>query len=177
MTVIPNPDLGWEDWKKFGMAIWGATGDAAEGFTIFDEWSQKSEKYNDTNTKEAWDQITRSPPTRIGAGTIFHHANKADPSWATDGALMLPVGAPLVAAETFMERCCSASKIPLLWFYRGAFYRWTGTHYREYADEDLERDLYAFLKPALVVGRRGLDVLPVTCRAGCDGGARLIAGS
>jgi hypothetical protein len=120
MAVVPNPDLGWEDWKKFGMAIWRATGGAAEGFTIFDDWSQKSEKYNDTNTKRAWDQITRSPPTRIGAGTIFHHANKADPSWASDGALVLPVGAPLVAAETFMERCCSASEIPLLWFYRGA---------------------------------------------------------
>jgi putative DNA primase/helicase len=90
MAVIPNPDLGWDDWKKFGMATWRATGGSAEGFAIFDEWSQKSAKYDESNTKEAWDQITRSPPTRIGAGTIFYHANTADPNWAACGRLMLP---------------------------------------------------------------------------------------
>jgi putative DNA primase/helicase len=156
MAVIPNPDLGWDDWKKFGMAIWRATGGSAEGFTIFNEWSQKSvAKYDATLTKKAWDQITRSPPTRIGAGTIFHFANKADPSWGTRGALVLPIGAPLDAAEAFLKRCCSDGEVPLLWSYRGAFYRWTGKHYREYADEILERDLYAFLKPALALSRDG----------------------
>jgi Bifunctional DNA primase/polymerase, N-terminal/Primase C terminal 2 (PriCT-2) len=153
MAVIPNPDLGWEDWKKFGMAVWRATSGSAEGLRIFDEWSRISGKYVETNTKKEWDQITRSPPTRIGAGTIFHHANKADPSWATDGALVLPVGAPVPAAEAFIKRYWSDGEIPLLWSYRGAFYRWTGTHYREYADEELERDLYEFLHGALAIGR------------------------
>jgi len=81
MAVIPNPDLGWEEWKKFGMAIWRATGGAAEGFTIFDEWSSKSAKYDADTTRKEWDQLTRSPPTRIGAGTLFHHASIADPHW------------------------------------------------------------------------------------------------
>jgi putative DNA primase/helicase len=153
VAVIPNPDLGWDDWKKFGMAIWRATGGSPEGFTIFNEWSQKSDKYNDTNTKKAWDQITRSPPTRIGARTIFHHANKADPSWATGGALVLPAGAPVVAAEAFLKHRCSDGEIPLIWSYRGAFYEWTGTHYSEYADEELERDLYEFLNGALAIDK------------------------
>lgn len=81
MEVIPNPNLGWEDWKKFGMAIWRASGGSAEGFVIFDKWSQKSDKYDVDNTKKAWDQITRSAPSRIGAGTIFYYANIAAPGW------------------------------------------------------------------------------------------------
>ena len=81
MAVIPNPDLGWDDWKKFGMAVWRATGGSAEGFTIFDEWSQKSAKYDAGTTRREWDKLTRSPPTRIGAGTVFHHASAADPTW------------------------------------------------------------------------------------------------
>jgi Bifunctional DNA primase/polymerase, N-terminal/Primase C terminal 2 (PriCT-2) len=46
MQVIPNPDLGWDEWKRFGMAIWRATGGSEEGFDIFNEWSQKSNKYD-----------------------------------------------------------------------------------------------------------------------------------
>jgi putative DNA primase/helicase len=155
MAVIPNPDLGWEDWKKFGMAIWHATGGSAEGFAIFDEWSQKSQKYGVDTTKKAWNEITRSPPTRIGAGTIFHHANAADPGWLTDGALILPAGAPVPAAEAFVKHCYSAGETPLLRHFRGAFYKFTGTNYREYPDENLERDLYQFLNPALAVGKDG----------------------
>ena len=43
----------------------------------------------------------------------------------------------------------------MLWSYRGAFYEWTGTHYREYPDEELERDLYEFLNAALALSRHG----------------------
>jgi putative DNA primase/helicase len=43
----------------------------------------------------------------------------------------------------------------LLWSYRGAFYEWTGTHYREYPDEELERDLYEFLNAARALSRHG----------------------
>ena len=159
MAVIPNPDLGWDDWKKFGMAIWRATGGSAEGFTIFNEWSQESAaKYDEANTRKAWDQITRSPPTRIGASTIFHHANEADPNWGCSGRLVLSAGAPLNAADAFLKHCWSEGKTPLLWSYRGAFYAWTGTHYCEYADEELERDLYEFLSGALVIGKSGIPV-------------------
>src|SRR5262249_48956974 len=32
---------------------------------------------------------------------------------------------------------------------------WTGTHYREYPDEELESDLYQFLNTALTIGKSG----------------------
>jgi Bifunctional DNA primase/polymerase, N-terminal/Primase C terminal 2 (PriCT-2) len=81
MRVIPNPDLGWDDWKKSGMAIWRATGGSEEGFRIFDEWSEKSQKNDADNTQQAWEHITRSPPSRIGAGSIFYAAKKTDPNF------------------------------------------------------------------------------------------------
>ena len=81
LAVIPNSDLPWDDWKRIAMAIWVATGGSDHGFELFDEWSRKSRKYDSDVTRNEWRAITNSPPDRIGAGTIFHLANQADPNW------------------------------------------------------------------------------------------------
>ena len=85
----------------------------------------------------------------------FPPEKKAHTVGKSGSQLVLPAGAPVVAAEAFVKHRASVGEIPLLWSYRGAFYRYTGTHYREYADEALERDLYMFLNAALVMGRDG----------------------
>ena len=79
MQVIPNADLTWPAWKRFAMAIYAATD--GKGFDLFDAWSKTSKKYNAGATSEAWGKIVKSPPARIGAGTIFYAANQADPRW------------------------------------------------------------------------------------------------
>jgi hypothetical protein len=61
------------------MAIWAATQGSEEGFEAFDAWSQKWVKYDADGTRKAWEEITRSPPTEIDAGTLFYLANEADP--------------------------------------------------------------------------------------------------
>ena len=120
MRIIPNADVGWDDWKKFGLAIWRATGGSEEGFAIWDEWSRKSGRYDADNTRREWESITRSPPTRIGAGSIFYHANQVDPRWRQSApggaanataagaqeadAVVLPAGAPMAAAEEYVKR-------------------------------------------------------------------------
>jgi hypothetical protein len=82
MRVIPNDDAGWDGYKRLGMAVWAGTGGSPEGFAIWDAWAQKStKKYNAANTLADWNAITRSPPARIGAGTIFYLANAIDPTW------------------------------------------------------------------------------------------------
>ena len=48
VAVIPNADLGWEEWNKIGMAIWARTG--GTGFAAFNSWSQKSSKYQPLET-------------------------------------------------------------------------------------------------------------------------------
>jgi hypothetical protein len=55
--------------------------EAAAGFDIFDAWSKKSGKYDERNTKLRWNHFYQSPPSRIGAGTIFYLADQADPDW------------------------------------------------------------------------------------------------
>jgi len=85
LAVIPNPpSLGWSEWKRIGMATWHATGGSAAGFQAFDKWSQKWANYDADNTRKAWREITNSPPTKIGAGTLFHLADKASPGWRDD---------------------------------------------------------------------------------------------
>ena len=79
---IPNEDVGWDDWSKTGMCAWGATGGKREdGYEAFREWSAKSGKHDDGSCRERWDHWMRSPPDRLGIGTLLYEANKADPDW------------------------------------------------------------------------------------------------
>ncbi|MET3364256.1 AAA family ATPase [Bradyrhizobium ottawaense] len=76
---IPNADLDWDDWNRIAMAAWRATKGSRVAFDAFDEWSRKSNKYDAKTTQEKWTKLFRSPPTDIGAGTIFKMA--ADNGW------------------------------------------------------------------------------------------------
>ncbi|WP_390894592.1 AAA family ATPase [Bradyrhizobium diazoefficiens] len=76
---IPNGDLDWDDWNRVAMAAWRATKGSSVAFDAFDEWSRKSNKYDAKTTREKWTKLFRSPPSEIGAGTIFKMA--ADNGW------------------------------------------------------------------------------------------------
>ena len=75
LEFIDNPDLDWDEWKKMGLAIFGALAD--DGEDLWDEFSAKSVKYDSDATSKAWAAIRRSPPQSIGAGTIYHQARQA----------------------------------------------------------------------------------------------------
>jgi putative DNA primase/helicase len=81
MAVIPNDAKGWVEWNPMGMAIFNATNGADRGFEAFDLWSQKSPKYNRDTTRARWQHYFASPPTEIGAGTIFQRADQAQRGW------------------------------------------------------------------------------------------------
>ena len=80
---------------------------------------------------------------------------EATPHAESGSRVILPAGAPLHAAEEYIKRHRSWADVPLLRAYRGAFYLYTGTHYREYPDENIERDVYAFLNEVLVQDKNG----------------------
>jgi putative DNA primase/helicase len=84
VNVIPNPDLDHDAWKTHGMAIFAASRGSAEGFILFDRFSKKSQKYEAAYTMEAWQSLHRSPPNRIGFGSLHHWACEAEPNWAND---------------------------------------------------------------------------------------------
>jgi hypothetical protein len=81
LAVIPNDDLSWDDWTYIGLATWGATGGSEDGYRLFDGFSRKSVKYDAVRTRRRWDEITRRPPHRIGAGTLFYLADKTGRDW------------------------------------------------------------------------------------------------
>jgi Primase C terminal 2 (PriCT-2)/Bifunctional DNA primase/polymerase, N-terminal len=81
VEAIPNNIPGWEDWNRVMMAIWAATGGNEEGFEIADRWCAKWEGYDANETRRRWKAISKSPPNRIGAGTIYHMADEASPGW------------------------------------------------------------------------------------------------
>ena len=82
IAFIPNDDDDWKEWCDLGLAIYGATGGSDTGFAIFDAWSQRSDKYNARHTYKTWIGFEHSPPNCIGAGTILHKADEANPDWA-----------------------------------------------------------------------------------------------
>jgi hypothetical protein len=82
MAVIPNgDDVEWPAWNELGMASWLSTNAHERGLEAFLMWSSKSSKHNEANTRERWQRYFASPPTEIGAGTIFQKADQAQPGW------------------------------------------------------------------------------------------------
>lgn len=79
VAAIPNDQLGWDDWNRIGMAIWRASDGRA--FDVFDHWSMKSGKYDPSETRQRWEHYSWSPPTEVGASTLFFEAQRANPTW------------------------------------------------------------------------------------------------
>ena len=80
--AIPN-NHSWEEWNKIGMAIFAASGGSGDGFVVFDDFSSKSPKYNPDEVQKRWFNYHRSPPSRIGFGTLVHLARQA--GWRPNG--------------------------------------------------------------------------------------------
>lgn len=82
LNVIPNDGpADWNDWKRIGLAAYAATGGSWDGFDAFDSWSRKNPAYDARKTQQAWEEMRRSPPSNIGAGTLFFLARQARPDW------------------------------------------------------------------------------------------------
>jgi hypothetical protein len=86
LAVIPNDNREWSDWNNIGMATWAATGGSEEGWKAFAEWSAKASKNEPAATRQRWERYKKSPPKRIGFGTLVYHARQHKPGWAPSGA-------------------------------------------------------------------------------------------
>lgn len=61
-----------ETWLRMGAGIKSELGQ--DGFSLWDEWSQKSENYNEKAAKSAWKSLK---PGRVNIGTVFYEAKRA----------------------------------------------------------------------------------------------------
>jgi putative DNA primase/helicase len=73
---IPNDDLTWAEWNDVGMAIWAATEGSDEGLEAWFAFSQRSPKFDWDETNDRWSHYFDSPPTSIGAGSLYHWAEE-----------------------------------------------------------------------------------------------------
>jgi hypothetical protein len=80
LAVLPNVSSDWEFWNYVGLAAWRATGGSEDGYTAWADWSAKSSKHHEDDCLARWKHYSTSPPTRIGAGTIFYLAKQE--GWA-----------------------------------------------------------------------------------------------
>lgn len=75
LHAIPNNGpADWEAWNRVGMAVWRATGGSALGLDAFAAWSARHPSYDAAETAARWKHYADSPPTSIGAGTLFYMA-------------------------------------------------------------------------------------------------------
>jgi putative DNA primase/helicase len=76
-AIANNGPADWEFWNRVGMAAWRATGGSNLGFEAFDHWSQRNTAYSAEETSARWNHYSTSPPSQIGAGTLFRMAAQA----------------------------------------------------------------------------------------------------
>jgi predicted P-loop ATPase len=111
LAVIPNDDLGWSDWNRIGMATWRATKGSDDGLTAFLGWSGKSKKFDEGATRERWRHFASSPPTELGAGTLFYEANEADSGWRLRAVAAM--GFPDISENGALKRSMPNTKVAL----------------------------------------------------------------
>ena len=81
IKAMPNNDLGWDESNKTGMALWRATDGNDNGKSLWHTYSAKSKKYAADETEARWEHYATSPPTELGAGTLFYLADQDVPGW------------------------------------------------------------------------------------------------
>lgn len=128
LEVIPNDTgLDWDGWNNIGMALWAATSGSDAGLKIWEEWSAKSPKDVPSRTRGRWRHFKSSPPSKIGAGTIFYLAVQNSPGWCRPGD-----HAPLHSDEALAVRFATDRMHDLRYTARwGRWHHWTGSYWRE----------------------------------------------
>jgi putative DNA primase/helicase len=149
LDMIPNTDVSWDEWNRVGMAVWRASGGTEEGFAAFTKWSDKSAKSDPQRTRARWDHYASSPPTQIGAGTLFFLARQSAPGWqkptriASGGRPTIDLKAPYPTARLALDHF--AQQGHRVRYHRGSFYVWAEAAYLEIATDDMRTKVYRFL--------------------------------
>jgi hypothetical protein len=72
LTDKLDPDIGYEEWYRIGMAIYHETNGSDEGLNIYDAWSSKGTKYIGTQKIRAkWSSFMSGSNNPITVGTIY----------------------------------------------------------------------------------------------------------
>lgn len=83
---LPDYDRcrGYHHFNRVGLATFAASGGCEAGRQAYHAWASKCNRYNYANTERRWRSYLRSPPNRIGHGTLHylaweHYVSTLDP--------------------------------------------------------------------------------------------------
>ncbi len=94
LAAIPNDGSAcWVHWNNVGLATWAATSGSTAGYAAWCAWSEHHPTHDPAACAERWTHYRTSPPTRSGAGTLFHLARQARPDWRRPSD-QVPTGSP-----------------------------------------------------------------------------------
>jgi len=79
LAAITNHDVEYDDWVRVGLATYAATAGAGEGLEAFQRWSCKSQKHQDHECLRVWQSFHKSPPRKIGFGSLYYLARASSP--------------------------------------------------------------------------------------------------
>jgi putative DNA primase/helicase len=109
------------------MALWAATSGSAEGQAIWEAFSARAAKNSEQRTIDRWRHYANSPPTSIGAGTIFYRAQLAQPGWRLPSD-----AAPEHSDEALTVRFVFEREADLRYTaHWNRWHHWTGSYWRE----------------------------------------------
>ncbi|ACI57427.1 hypothetical protein Rleg2_4165 [Rhizobium leguminosarum bv. trifolii WSM2304] len=77
--IIPNGDLGWDEWNRIGMIFYDASHGDVAGLEAFLSWSEKSAKHDEVAAEARWDHYSSSPPNNLSDRTLLFEMRKVDP--------------------------------------------------------------------------------------------------
>jgi len=75
LDAVPSDD--YDVWFKVAGALRRELGES--GWSLFEAWSRKSKKFNAKQCRRKWEDA--KDIRQVTAGTIFHYADQADPTW------------------------------------------------------------------------------------------------
>jgi putative DNA primase/helicase len=76
MVAFPNPGRDYDLWVKVGAALHDHTAGDERGFSLWDEWSSRSELYNEEMTRKKWTSFGRYTGQPVTIGFILAATRK-----------------------------------------------------------------------------------------------------
>jgi hypothetical protein len=71
MKFVPNNGTDWQQWNRLGLALYNASAGEELGLAAFYEFSLRHKRSAKRDCLQRWRDYANSPPSNIGAGTIF----------------------------------------------------------------------------------------------------------
>ena len=156
-----DPDMGYDDWYKVGMALAHQFGGDVEACEAWDRWSSQSGKYTSSGINSCatkWNSFKGQGTT---LRTLIFKVNQKKLQVAlARGEIVLDPANPLEHARQFLNSMYAIEGGYKLVHYAQEFFVYTGTHYTFIEEATIRSQVYRFLDKCMKQDKKG-NILPL----------------